>query len=419
VYRFLAEESPIFRGDGAVEQKAVRSGDSYWRDTGPAPLRCPPLQETTRCESLIIGGGVTGALIADALSRAGLDVIVVDQGAIGLGSTAASTGLLQYEVDSPLVELIRKVGEADAVLAYRRGLQAIDELEALSSELGLQDNFARRSTLCLASSLTDVPELFREFECRRDFGFAVQWLTPQLLKEICGIEAPAALRSEGDAEVDPYRLTQELIRHAQDQGARTFGETKITNLYEGPKEVVATTPQGEIVAKSVIVATGYFAHAFLHDSRVTLKTTYATVGTSPVPENIWPDRSLIWETARPYFYARQTPDGHAMIGGEDTAHANDHVNEDLLAHKTALLTQRFQRLFPGSEFQPAHRWAGTFAETNDGLPFIGLPKGRERIFAALGYGGNGITFSMIAARLLADLVVGRSNAEEAVFSFER
>jgi hypothetical protein len=66
----------------------------------------------------------------------------------------------------------------------------------------------------------------------------------------------------------------------------------------------------------------------------------------------------------------------------------------------------------------ALREFGGFAEPG-GLPFIGRPPGSDQVYMALGYGGNGITFSTIAARLITDLIVGRANADEAVFRFDR
>ena len=128
-------------------------------------------------------------------------------------------------------------------------------------------------------------------------------------------------------------------------------------------------------------------------------------------------RCLIWETARPYFYARQTDDGRALIGGEDTPFADDHEQAGLLVAKAERLAVRFEPFFPGVHFEPEYRWAGTFAETKDGLPYIGPPPGHERIYFALGYGGNGITFSMIAARLLTDLFSGGRTRRGSVFSF--
>src|SRR3546814_17459522 len=72
------------------------------------------------CSSDLLGGGISGALIADELAAHGHEVVVIDRRDIGWGSTAASTALLQYEIDTPMTELARRHGEADAVLAYRR-----------------------------------------------------------------------------------------------------------------------------------------------------------------------------------------------------------------------------------------------------------------------------------------------------------
>jgi glycine/D-amino acid oxidase-like deaminating enzyme len=128
---------------------------------------------------------------------------------------------------------------------------------------------------------------------------------------------------------------------------------------------------------------------------------------------------LIWETARPYFYARGTADGRAIIGGEDISYSDDHRRDGLVAQRIELLGQRFQRLFPDSNFIPAFGRAGTFGETKDGLPYIRSPASQPQAFFALGYGGNGITFSMIAARLIRDLYLGLPNADAEVFGFSR
>ena len=133
----------------------------------------------------------------------------------------------------------------------------------------------------------------------------------------------------------------------------------------------------------------------------------------------WPDECLIWETARPYFYARRTEGGRTIVGGGDTAFASDHDRDALLNRKTAALCKRFERLFPGAQLEPEYAWGGTFAETKDGLAYIGSPADRPREYFALGYGGNGITFGMIAAGLLADLILGRPNPDAEVFRFGR
>ncbi len=108
-----------------------------------------------------------------------------------------------------------------------------------------------------------------------------------------------------------------------------------------------------------------------------------------------------------------------MIGGSDTEFSTDHQRDGLVERKIEKLVTRFRELFPDAPFVPEYAWAGTFAETKDGLAYIGSPSDRPRAYFALGYGGNGITFSAIAASLISDLFAGRPNADAAVFRFDR
>lgn len=402
-----------------MHQADLRSGVSFWQAVGPPPAVFPQLNADLSCDVAVVGGGITGALVSRLLVEQGLATVLVDREQPGCGSTAASTGLLQYQVDTPLVELIAKVGESHAVHAYRRGLVAINELEAIWNSLGRACDFARRKTLYLASSSADAEALQLEHECRRHFGFDVAHLERDGLREFSGIEAPAALYTSGDAEIDPYCFTQAVLARGREKGLAIYHGGDIRGFTEADGHVILRGKEHVIRCRAAVFATGYAAHDFLPGGPGTLHTTYAAVS-EPLPTaGKWPDGCLIWETARPYFYARQTADGRALVGGGDTDGPFDHENPNLLAQKIKLLQQRFETMFSGVRFQPAYVWAGTFAETKDGMPYIGRLPGRQSVYCALGYGGNGITFSMIAARLLTDLILQRPNDDAEVFRFER
>ncbi len=190
---------------------SLRSGTSFWQTLGLAPLDAEPLPGDISCDVAVLGGGITGALVAYRLASEGVDTVLIDKRALGTGSTAASTGLLQYEVDTPLVDLIGMVGEDRAVHAYRRGLTAIDELEEIVNDLGDRCGFERRESLYFASHFWHARRLRRECECRRRHGFAVELLDARALRTISSIAARAAIRSTGDAQIDPYRLAQQLL----------------------------------------------------------------------------------------------------------------------------------------------------------------------------------------------------------------
>jgi glycine/D-amino acid oxidase-like deaminating enzyme len=398
---------------------AVRSGELYWPEvSGPAP-NAPPLEGDATCEVAIIGGGISGALAARALVREGLDTILVDQGEFGLASSAANTGLLLHEIDKPLARLIELVGRDHAAHAYRRGLSAIHELEAIVATLPEPCGFRRVPTLYLASDARGDREVRDEHVCRREFGLPVQLLDGRQLADVSSIKAPSALWSHGNAQFNPYRFTTRVLQQALAGGLRGFANTRIHQVQRSNGGFELLAAKGNIRARRVVYAAGYAAGRFLGRHVGDLDTTYAAASERLTSTAGWPAQCLIWETARPYFYARQTDDGRAIIGGADTERPSDHKDEERIHRKVARLTKHFERLFPAIPYKPAYEWAGTFGTTRDGLPYLGQLSGRDNEYFILAYGGNGTTFSAIGAQLVADLIVGRANADAAVFRFDR
>ena len=114
----------------------TKSGYPFWVIKNGLLSEYPVLERDVRCDVLVIGGGITGALIADHLSRHGHDVVVVEQRDIGWGSTAASTALIQYEIDTPMTELADRYGEPIAALAYSTCVSGVEQLSVLARGLG-------------------------------------------------------------------------------------------------------------------------------------------------------------------------------------------------------------------------------------------------------------------------------------------
>ncbi|WP_243470501.1 FAD-dependent oxidoreductase [Vreelandella lionensis] len=114
----------------------LKSGYPFWTVKNGLLTAFPQLTHDHQTETVIIGGGITGALIADELSRHGHQVVVLERRDGGWGSSAASTALLQYGIDTHMVHLAEQYGEANAVMAYSSCAEAIHSLERLAAELG-------------------------------------------------------------------------------------------------------------------------------------------------------------------------------------------------------------------------------------------------------------------------------------------
>jgi glycine/D-amino acid oxidase-like deaminating enzyme len=108
-----------------------------------------------------------------------------------------------------------------------------------------------------------------------------------------------------------------------------------------------------------------------------------------------------------------------MIGGEDDEFDNPQSRDARVSEKSQRLAQRFRAMFPEVDLDIAYSWAGTFGETKDGLAYIGESASFANAYFALGYGGNGITYSLIAADIIRDLYMGRENGDAEIFRFSR
>lgn len=396
------------------------SGAPFWPIRNGLLATYPPLQKDARCEVAVIGAGITGACVAFELVQAGLSVVVLDHRDAGTGSTAGSTSLLQHELDVPLVELARRRGEAVAIRAARLCLEAVERIGDYAAASPYGCGYARRQSFQGATHAREVPALRAEYEFRRRHGFPVRFWDRNRVQAESTLPHHAALISRPSAEIDAHCLTHGLLRRAVAGGAQVFDRTGVLDYRAVGRGVLLRTDRGARVrARRVVIAAGYEADALLRLRATRLQTTFAMVS-EPLKEFPgWPGHRLIWETARPYFYARRTDDQRVIFGGEDEPFVNPARRVAALPAKTRTLLRRFRRYFPKIEIEPAYAWAGTFAETTDGLPFIGGHPKFPRAYFALGYGGNGITFSVVAAGIIRELCLGRTSDDAGLFRFGR
>lgn len=396
------------------------SGKPFWSLRNGLVASYPALAASAECDVVVLGAGITGALVAWHLAEAGVNVIVVDKRDVATGSTSASTCLLQYEVDTPLHRLVPLVGEDHAVRAYRLCHAALGKIARLDRRLGGGHGFHRTESLQGASRAAHVPGLRREVALRRRHGFDVEWWSRAQLARLSTLPYAGALLARDAAQIDAHRLTHSLLRAATAKGARVYDRTHVTRRAAAGRGIILYTDGGWIIrARHLVVATGYETAPYLADPLTKLMGTYALVTEPSAQFSGWPGDRLIWETARPYVYLRRTDDGRAIIGGYDEPTADPRRRDALLDRKTALLARRFRQLLPDARCDVAYSWGGTFAETPDGLPYIGRHPRVPRTFFALGYGGNGITFSMIAAEIIRDLVCEGSSRDAELFRFDR
>ncbi len=398
----------------------LTTGYPYWLINSGLPYKYPKLEESIKTDVVIIGGGISGSLSAYYLTNAGIKCVIVDARTIGLGSTCASTALLQYELDKPLSELKTLIGSTAAERTYRLCSDSIDTLENICAKIKFK-HFQKQESLFFAAYKKDKTLLDAEFAARKKAGFDVQLLSEVDIEKKFGFYAPSGILSSKGATTDAYLLTHALLQASIKNGLDVFDRTEISEINYNKSSVTLSTSNGNtIYANKIVNASGYEITEFIDKKIVKLNSTYAIASEHLSPGVLpWKNKTLLWNTADPYLYMRLTDDNRIILGGRDEAFYNPQKRDKLIRKKTALLEKDFEKLFPDTSFIPEFSWTGTFGSTKDALPYIGTYPKTPHTYYALGFGGNGITFSVIAAEIICDLIAGKKNDNQSLFSFSR
>lgn len=404
--------------DADTRKDRLRTGDSFWLHT---PRISPPagaLPERGRWDAVVVGAGISGALVAEALSAAGRRVLILDRRAPVRGSTPASTAMIQHEIDVPLSRLIEQTGRARAEAAWLRSVRAVRDLVDLTARLGIACDMQPKRALYLAGDDLDAKGLTTEAEARHAAGIACRFLDRNELREGYGMDRAAALLSDASASANPAQLAAGLLAASVARGAVIAQGVEVTDLDEGPNGVTLTTREGvEVQADHAVFCTGYEYLRAMESRSHEITSTWALASRPDMPRPGWLDGFVVWEASDPYLYFRSTPDGRLIVGGEDEDSADRNEDPSLLAQKAEIIAAKLRDLTGIDLGTPAHVWAAPFGNTTDGLPIIDRVPGHESVFTVMGFGGNGITFSMIAAQIVAAAISGRPDPDAGLFAF--
>ena len=396
---------------GSTTKRDLRTGRSLWADSSGLGVSVDRLAAPISVDVAIVGAGVSGAFMAHELSKTH-SVAVLDRRPPLMGSTVASTALLQWEIDLPLTELAKKIGPQKAKRAYLRSRRAVDALKQVVAEERIACGLKDKSSLYLAGDQHGHRALEAEAAARAEIGLDSRYLGPGALRERFGVERTGAVVSSGSASGDPARLAAGLLRRARANGARIWSPVEVLQAVSDPDGVTLLTDADHAVrAKSVVFCSGYEFPRGVPTPGLDVISTWAMASTPRQRCPAWLRNMLVWEASDPYLYMRMSGDGRLIVGGEDEASPVAHSDKAKLKRKCRTLAAELRRLLPHVAFEIDYAWAGAFGQSTTGLPRIGPVPGMEHTWAVMGFGGNGITYSVIAAQIVAAEVRGEGDAD--------
>ena len=364
--------------------------DSIWRQTAELP-RFDPLDGDLKTDVLVIGGGLTGLLCAHQLTRAGVDCALVEADRLCGGVTGNTTAKLTFQHGLIYARLLREFGPERARLYLEANREALGKYRELCRDIDC--DFEERDSYVYA--LTDRRKLDRELEALGRLGFPAEFVpeTPALPMFTAG-----AVRFPRQAQFHPLKFAAAIAR-----GLRIYERTKVLELGPG----TAATNRGTVRAEKIVIAThfpilnkhgGFFLKLYQQRSYVLALEGAPDVGGMYVDEG---EKGLSFRNER----------GFLLLGGGGSRTGKKGGGwwelEDVA-----------RQYYPQARI--AARWAAQDCMTLDGAPYVGrYARGTEGLYVATGFNKWGMTSSMAAALLLADLIQGRKSPYEELFDPSR
>ena len=394
-------------------------GDCVFRRINKVTKQYDYLTEDIDTDVIIVGGGVTGAILGYYFTKNNINAVILEKARVGHGSTSITTSLLQYELDSNASELKQYTSTDNIVKAYKLGIKALDEIEEFVTENGNTCDFKRVDALLYTSKNIEKKVIEEEYKFRQKNGFPVEFIHENNNPFSFDIKA-GVLSKGGGAQFDPYKYTHELLNSAFKKGLRVYENSEVVDVKYYKDGVTTETVYGyKVRGKIIIAATGYNTSLFTKRA-FGIKTTAFNVATKPISniEDIYKNL-IVRDNEDPYNYLRTTSDSRLIIGGEDINFLPDIFNEELCNKSYDKLEQRLKNLFPNLNIQIEFKYCGAFASTQDNLGFLGKDPTNSKLWYCLGYGANGILFAILGGMMLSKLYLGEADENIKLFKVDR
>ena len=357
---------------------------SLWRAEFE-PLAYPRLEAEAECDLLVVGSGIAGLSSAYEAARFGAKVIVIDRGDITGGMTARTTAHLASEIDDRYFDLVKVVGEEDARLYHESQVAAINRIEQVCEDEGIDADFTRLPGYLVAADPSHQSELEEEYDACRRLEVEVEW------SDTAPVVLPGgtrALKFANQGRFHPLKYCAGLALAIQKRGGRLFSGTAYMRHEEHDQGVTIETDKGHhIHAGAALFATNVPVNdrVKVHTKQVPMRT-YAIAGRIPADDL---EDALLWDTLEPYHYVRQQPAGDGqnwlVVGGEDHRSGTANDMEDRFEKLESWTREKFPQFA-----QAEHRWSGQVMEPVDFLPYSGRD-GSDRVYIHSGDSGMGMT----------------------------
>lgn len=378
---------------------------SLWQDTAAFQPR-QEVNTDTVFDVLVVGGGITGLSTALALQQQGKKCVLAEAWTLGFGTSGGTTAHLNNFFDEPYYRVSKHFGPDKARLLAAGAREALAAIERNINEHHIDCGHSRRPAYLFATDAQQAEELERIVEGTLDAGVDISYINESPFP----IPYQRIAQIPGQAQFHPTQYLHGLARAFESLGGLILEQCAVHELEHNGQQINAFTDRGILKALYVVYATHIPPGVNLVHFRCAPYRSYAMA--FRLRSGSYP-QALGYDLADPYHYYRtQEVNGqqYLIAGGADhkTAH------EDNTERPFRELEAYVRRYFDVDTVD--YRWSSQYYEPVDGLPFIGqLPGNPANVFTATAFGGNGMIYGTIAARVLSELITTGESAYKTLF----
>ncbi|MGB1722825.1 MAG: NAD(P)/FAD-dependent oxidoreductase [Ilumatobacteraceae bacterium] len=396
--------------------------ESLWYDTLPEEVRVDgePMEGPVTCDTVIVGGGLTGLWTALYLleREPGMDVVVIDRTGVGTGASGRNGGWCSTLLPMSLDRMARQHGRAAARRMQVAMHSTLDEIERVVTEHDVDAGFRRGGSITAARSAPQEGRIAHEISRYREFGFDeddYRLLDADEAADRCAMtRIRGALYTPHCAAAHPARLTHGVARLAVAAGARILSPVRAERIEPGQ----VTTDRGVISARVVVRATEGYTSDLQGEHRTMIPLYSMMVATEPLDASTWDaiglrERETFDDGRHMVIYGQRTADDRFAFGGRGAPyHFGSRIedNYDTDERVRSAITETLIDLFPMlSEVRFTHHWGGPLAAPRDWACSVDFDR-RTGLARAGGYVGDGVSTTNLAGRTLATMIAGEARA---------
>lgn len=390
-------------------------GNLYWNKDIEILKTYSYITKDRKCDVLVIGGGINGALTAYYQAKQGNNVIIVEKNIVGYGSTVETNGVLESRIDLACPKTIKSLDTKSVNKCNKLCLEAINEIEKIIEEMNLEDelkqyiygiNFERRDLLIYSDKLTSKMSMYKEYEKIEKEGENIKYVEQDPNINI----RTGIILANGAASINPYAFTQVLFKYLSNmKNVEVYESTSIENILSREDKVEClTNNRFKIYSKKVILSTGIYSLKYLKDIDVDIYKTFNIITEPLMDTNSEEISAIAKDISLPCHVANVTLDKRLIFSGEDIKETEKLANLNYFKH---FANERYKKLYNTlirnfvlpEDIKIRNCFHGLYLNTKDNLPIIDEIENMPNVYCNLGIGKNGIVYSLIGAKMLQDV----------------